>query len=118
VIRRSYKLTRYFCLDRAGLVGRRRNPSRRFDLAYLRCIPNMIIYSPLSEIGLQNILYTAQLGLDHSHPLSSWSWCSTGLANQNFGNYEKLKSVVHCLKHGTETAVLSNGPIGKTLLWP
>jgi 1-deoxy-D-xylulose-5-phosphate synthase len=25
----------------------------------------MIIYSPLSEIGLQNILYTAQLGLDH-----------------------------------------------------
>jgi 1-deoxy-D-xylulose-5-phosphate synthase len=35
-----------------------------FDLAYLRCIPNMIIYSPL-KIGLQNILYTAQLGLDH-----------------------------------------------------
>jgi 1-deoxy-D-xylulose-5-phosphate synthase len=77
------KLTRYFCLDRAGLVGRR-NPSRRFDLAYLRCIPNMIIYSPLSEIGLQNILYTARLRSPNSHPLSSWSWCSTGLANQEF----------------------------------
>jgi hypothetical protein len=36
------------------------------------------------------------------------------LANQEFGNYEKLKSVAHCLKHGTET-VLSNGPIGKNV---
>jgi 1-deoxy-D-xylulose-5-phosphate synthase len=71
------------------------------------------------EIGL-HILYTAQLGLDHPiairYPrgrgvLPDWQ-------TKNFGNYEKLKSVVHCLKHGTETAVLSNGPIGKTLLWP
>jgi 1-deoxy-D-xylulose-5-phosphate synthase len=43
-------------------VGEDGGTHRRFDLAYLRCIPNMIIYSPLSEIGLQNILYTAQLG--------------------------------------------------------
>jgi hypothetical protein len=28
---------------------------------------------------------------------------------------KRLKSVVHCLKHGTETAVLSNGPIGKNV---
>jgi deoxyxylulose-5-phosphate synthase len=25
----------------------------------------MIIYAPINEIALQNILYTAQLGLDH-----------------------------------------------------
>jgi 1-deoxy-D-xylulose-5-phosphate synthase len=33
-------------------------------LIYLRCIPNIIIHSPLNEIALQNILYTAQLGLE------------------------------------------------------
>ena len=55
-----------FCLDRAGLVGEDGGTHHGvFDLAYLRCIPNMIIYSALNEIGLQNILYTAQLGLDH-----------------------------------------------------
>jgi 1-deoxy-D-xylulose-5-phosphate synthase len=38
------------------------------------------------------------------------------LANQEFGNYEKIEiGRAHCLKHGTETAVLSNGPIGKNV---
>jgi 1-deoxy-D-xylulose-5-phosphate synthase len=108
-----------FCLDRAGLVGEDGGTHHGvFDLAYLRCIPNMIIYSPLSEIGLQNILYTAQLGLDHPiairYPrgrgvLPDWQ-------TKNFGNYEKIEiGRAHCLKHGTETAVLSNGHIGKNV---
>ncbi|MFT5253300.1 MAG: 1-deoxy-D-xylulose-5-phosphate synthase, partial [Flavobacteriales bacterium] len=54
-----------FCLDRAGLVGEDGATHHGvYDLAYLRCIPNLIIYSPLNEIELRNILYTAQLGLD------------------------------------------------------
>ena len=36
-----------------------------FDLAYLRCIPNLIVYAPRNEIEFQNILYTAQLGLEN-----------------------------------------------------
>jgi 1-deoxy-D-xylulose-5-phosphate synthase len=33
------------------------------------------------------------------------------IGKQNFGNYEKIEiGRAHCLKHGTETAVLSNGP--------
>jgi 1-deoxy-D-xylulose-5-phosphate synthase len=55
-----------FCLDRAGLVGED-GPTHHggvYDLAYLRCIPNLIIYS-INEIALRNILYTAQLGLDN-----------------------------------------------------
>lgn len=108
-----------FCLDRAGLVGEDGATHHGvFDLAYLRCIPNIIIYSPLNEIGLQNILYTAQLGLDHPiairYPrgrgvISDWQ-------RKNFGNYEKIKiGSANCLQHGTETAVLSNGPIGKNV---
>ncbi|MEZ7505102.1 1-deoxy-D-xylulose-5-phosphate synthase [Flavobacterium sp. Arc2] len=108
-----------FCLDRAGLVGEDGATHHGvFDLAYLRCIPNMIIYSPLNEIGLQNILYTAQLGLDHPiairYPrgrgvISDWQ-------SKNFGNYEKIQiGTANCLKKGTEIAVLSNGPIGKNV---
>ena len=53
-----------FCLDRAGLVGEDGATHHGvFDLAYLRCIPNMIIYAPKDELELQNILYTASLGL-------------------------------------------------------
>ncbi|MEN9335337.1 MAG: 1-deoxy-D-xylulose-5-phosphate synthase [Bacteroidota bacterium] len=55
-----------FCLDRAGLVGEDGATHHGvFDLAYLRCVPNMLIYAPKDEIDLQNILYTASLGLEH-----------------------------------------------------
>jgi 1-deoxy-D-xylulose-5-phosphate synthase len=69
----------------------------------------MIIYSPLSEIGLQNILHRSTwLRSPNSHPLSSWSWRSTDWQTKKFGNYEKIEiGRAHCLKHGTETAVLS-----------
>ena len=53
-----------FCLDRAGLVGEDGATHHGvFDIAFLRCIPNMIIHAPKDEIELQNILYTASLGL-------------------------------------------------------
>lgn len=55
-----------FCLDRAGLVGEDGATHHGiFDLAYLRCIPNIILFSPRNEIELRNILFTAQLGLKH-----------------------------------------------------
>ncbi len=55
-----------FCLDRAGLVGEDGATHHGiFDLAYLSCIPNMIIYAPRDEETLRNIMYTAQLGLEH-----------------------------------------------------
>ncbi len=51
-----------FCLDRAGLVGED-GPTHHgaYDLAYMRCIPNMIVSSPMNEIELRNLMYTAQL---------------------------------------------------------
>ena len=55
-----------FCLDRAGLVGEDGATHHGiFDIAYLRCIPNMLIYAPRNEETLRNIMYTAQLGLEH-----------------------------------------------------
>ncbi len=58
------KLPVIFCLDRAGLVGEDGATHHGvFDIAYLRCIPNLIIFAPRNEIELRNIMYTAQLGL-------------------------------------------------------
>lgn len=49
-----------FCIDRAGVVGEDGATHHGvFDLAYLNCIPNMIIAAPINEIELRNILYTA-----------------------------------------------------------
>jgi len=56
------KLPVVFCLDRAGLVGED-GPTHHgaYDIAYLRCIPNMIISAPMNEGELRNLMYTAQL---------------------------------------------------------
>jgi 1-deoxy-D-xylulose-5-phosphate synthase len=55
-----------FCLDRAGLVGEDGATHHGvFDIAFLRCLPNLIIYAPSNAIDLRNILYTVQLGLEH-----------------------------------------------------
>lgn len=59
------KLPVVFCLDRAGIVGEDGATHHGiFDLAYLNCIPNLIIFAPRNEVELRNIMYTAQLGLD------------------------------------------------------
>ena len=58
------KLPVIFCLDRAGMVGEDGATHHGiFDIAFLRCIPNIIIAAPSNAIALRNILYTAQLGL-------------------------------------------------------
>jgi len=56
------KLPVVFCLDRAGLVGED-GPTHHgcYDIAYMRCIPNMVISSPMNESELRNLMYTAQL---------------------------------------------------------
>jgi len=56
------KLPVIFCLDRAGLVGED-GPTHHgcYDIAYMRCIPNMIVSAPMNESELRNLMYTAQL---------------------------------------------------------
>ncbi|MGZ9734467.1 1-deoxy-D-xylulose-5-phosphate synthase [Flavobacterium sp. GNP002] len=108
-----------FCLDRAGLVGEDGATHHGvFDLAYLRCIPNMIIHAPINEIALQNILYTAQLGLNH--PIAIRYPRGRGVIQdwqtKHLRNYEKIaigKSI--CIKQGSKVAVLSNGTIGNNV---
>ena len=104
-----------FCLDRAGLVGEDGATHHGvFDLAYLRCIPNMIIFAPRNEVELRNIMYTAQLGLDH--PVAIRYPRGRGITlnwQQPFEAIEIGKG--QCLKEGKDVAVLSIGTIAKNV---
>lgn len=64
------KLPVIFCLDRAGLVGED-GPTHHgcYDIAYMRCVPHMIVAAPMNETELRNMMYTAQLDT-HTLPIS------------------------------------------------
>ncbi len=55
------KLNVVFCLDRAGLAGAD-GPTHHgaYDLAFMRCIPNMVVSAPMNEEELRNLMFTAQ----------------------------------------------------------
>ena len=105
-----------FCLDRAGLVGEDGATHHGvFDLAYLRCIPNMMVFSPINETALQNILYTAQLGLEH--PIAIRYPRGRGQNTNWKSPYQKITiGKANCLKEGTKVAVVSNGTIGNNVI--
>lgn len=101
-----------FCLDRAGLVGEDGATHHgNFDLAYLRCIPNMTIFAPFDEIELRNILYTVQLGI--SNPIAIRYPRGRGVCVDWKKPFEKIDmGKAKHLKEGKKTAILSTGFIG------
>ena len=104
-----------FCLDRAGVVGEDGATHHGvFDIAYLRCIPNLIIFAPSNEIELRNILYTAQLGLDN--PIAIRYPRGFGKIidwEKPFNKIEIGKGI--CLQEGENIAILSVGTIAKNI---
>ena len=109
-----------FCLDRAGLVGEDGATHHGvFDLAYLRCIPNMVIYAPKNEIDLMNILYTASLGLKNPiairYPRGRGviKDFRTDISDFRFQKIEMGKAQL--LKDGSKNAILSTGFIANNV---
>jgi 1-deoxy-D-xylulose-5-phosphate synthase len=107
------KISVVFCLDRAGLVGEDGATHHGiFDLAYLNCIPNLIIFAPRNEVELRNGMYTAQQGLDLPifirYPRgrgSIYDW------QRSFNKIEIGKGEV--LKEGSKIVVLTIGTAEK-----
>jgi len=104
-----------FCLDRAGLVGEDGATHHGvFDLAYLRLIPNLIVFAPRNEIELRNILYTAQLGLKNPiairYPRGTGTLVDWQLPFSKINIGEGVQ-----LKKGSTTAILSVGTISKNV---
>jgi len=105
-----------FCLDRAGLVGEDGATHHGvFDLAYLNCIPNLIIHAPLNETELRNILYTVQLGLEHPIAIRYPRGRGEGADWQR--SFEAITiGMAKQLKEGTDIAILTTGTIGNNVI--
>jgi 1-deoxy-D-xylulose-5-phosphate synthase len=101
-----------FCLDRAGLVGQDGATHHGlYDIAFLRCIPNLILAAPMNELELRNIMYTAQLGLNH--PIAIRYPRGRGVLKEWKLPFEKIEiGKAQKLKTGTKIVVLSIGHIG------
>jgi 1-deoxy-D-xylulose-5-phosphate synthase len=107
------KLPVVFFLDRAGLVGSDGATHHgAYDLAFFRCIPEMTIASPLNEVEMRNMMYTAQLR--PKGPFVIRYPRGQGVTidwKQPFSEMEIGKG--QQLQEGTDMAILSLGPIGR-----
>jgi 1-deoxy-D-xylulose-5-phosphate synthase len=101
-----------FCIDRGGLVGEDGATHHGiYDIAFLRCIPNMIVSSPMNEHELRNLMFTAQI--DPKHPFAIRYPRGKGvlpiwrnkMAEIPIGKGRLLTS-------GQQIALLSFGPLG------
>lgn len=105
------KLPVVFCMDRAGVAGAD-GPTHHgaYDIAYMRCIPHMVVSAPLNEQDLRNLMFTAS---EYNGPFSiryprgngvmpNWR---TPLEKVEIGKGKKLID-------GEEVAILSIGHIG------
>jgi 1-deoxy-D-xylulose-5-phosphate synthase len=106
------KLNVVFCLDRGGLVGAD-GPTHHgaYDIAYMRCMPNMIVSSPMNESELRNLMYTAQL--PNQGPFSIRYPRGNGVMTDWKTPFEEVKvGTGRKVQSGEEVAFLSLGPIG------
>lgn len=106
------KLQVVFCLDRAGLAGAD-GPTHHgaFDVAYMRCIPHLIVSAPMNEAELRNLMYSSQAEDNGAwvirYPrgngvMTEWK---TSMKFIKPGTGKKIKS-------GEDVAILSFGHVG------
>nr|WP_319399963.1 1-deoxy-D-xylulose-5-phosphate synthase [uncultured Carboxylicivirga sp.] len=106
------KLNVVFCLDRAGLVGADGATHHGvYDLSFFRGVPNLVVSSPMDEIELRNLMYTAQL--PDQGPFSIRYPRGVG---SNIDWKQPMKEIKigtgRKLKDGSSLAVITIGPVG------
>ena len=110
------KLPVVLCIDRAGLVGEDGATHHgAYDLAFLRCIPNVIISAPMDEIELRNLMFTAQneaLGLfTIRYPKGSGE-----IANWEKPFQKLLVGKGRMIREGDDIAIISIGTAGNLVV--
>jgi len=100
-----------FCLDRAGFAGAD-GPTHHgaYDIAYFRCIPNMVVSAPMNEEELRNLMYTATqfngpFSIRYPRGQGVMPEWRTPMRNIPIGQGR-------IVKEGEEVAILSIGHIG------
>ena len=105
-----------FCLDRAGFAGAD-GPTHHgaYDLAYMRCVPNLIVSAPMDEAELRNLMYTAVQ--QREHPFSIRYPRGQGVMPEWQTPMEAiLVGTARTIQEGEEVAILSIGTIGNQVV--
>ena len=99
------------CLDRAGFAGAD-GPTHHgaYDLAFFRCIPNLVVSAPMNEEELRNLMYSATL---HEGPYSIRYPRGSGVMPEWKTPFREIPAGLgRIVKEGEEVAILSIGHIG------
>jgi len=99
------------CLDRAGFAGAD-GPTHHgaYDIAYFRCIPNLVVSAPMNEEELRNLMYSGSL---HKGPYSIRYPRGAGVMPEWRTPFEQIPvGQGRIVKEGEEVAILSIGHIG------
>jgi len=101
-----------FCLDRAGMAGAD-GPTHHgaYDIAYMRCIPNMVVAAPMDEAELRHMMYTAQLPRDHAFTIR-YPRGQGVMPEWRVPMQELEVGKGRIIREGEEVAILSIGHIG------
>ncbi|WP_111668987.1 1-deoxy-D-xylulose-5-phosphate synthase [Algoriphagus litoralis] len=100
-----------FCLDRAGFAGAD-GPTHHgaYDIAYFRCVPNLVVSSPMNEEELRNLMYSASL---HEGPYSIRYPRGNGVMPQWKTPFRQIPvGQGRIVKEGKDVAILTIGHIG------
>ena len=106
------KLPVVFCLDRGGIAGAD-GPTHHgaYDLAFFRCIPNMVVSAPMNESELRNLMYTASIYKDG--PFSIRYPRGEGVIPEWRTAFEKIEiGKGRCIAKGEEVAIVTVGTVG------
>jgi len=105
-----------FCLDRGGLVGDDGATHHgAYDMAYMRCIPNITVSAPMNEEELRNLMYTAQL--DNKGPFSIRYPRGTGVMPDWEHPFKEIPvGKARKIKEGSDLAILSIGHPGNMVV--
>ncbi|QMU30166.1 1-deoxy-D-xylulose-5-phosphate synthase [Adhaeribacter radiodurans] len=101
-----------FCLDRAGFAGAD-GPTHHgcYDIAFMRCVPNMVVSSPMNESELRNLMYTASQ--PDMGPFSIRYPRGEGVMPEWRTPLKKIAvGTGRTIQEGEELAVLTIGPVG------
>ncbi|MFN8257012.1 MAG: 1-deoxy-D-xylulose-5-phosphate synthase [Bacteroidales bacterium] len=106
------KLNVVFCMDRGGVVGADGATHHgTFDLAYMRCIPNLVVSAPKDEEELRNLMFTAQL--PDKGPFAIRYPRGSGIMTEWKTPFKEIPvGKGRVLKEGSDIAILSIGAIG------
>jgi 1-deoxy-D-xylulose-5-phosphate synthase len=104
-----------FCLDRGGLVGAD-GPTHHgaYDIAYMRCVPNMVVSAPMNEQELRNLMYSA---VEHKVPFSIRYPRGNGVMTEWRTPLELIPiGKGRMIQEGSDLAILSLGHMGNLAL--